>query len=165
MYYEAGSLFDKEVDLFKEDVEMLNCVITSLQNEVPMYTETESQRNYLKNRLYTVFEEKDRELGRKYGVEDDVYPQTWGELIDRIAKGRYVLPQENKDDSYEHHSLLDINYMIRWRDPDLKADKEGYKIVKNKMREAKQAALDKISILDPKEGLNVLNEFEKATFH
>ena len=50
--------------------------------------------------------------------------------------------------------------MIRWRDPAVKADHDGYTAARKELQEKRQAALDIIKIDDPKAGLDAIKALE-----
>src|SRR5678810_1139982 len=123
---------------------------------------TEDQRYHLRNRLYNIYAEKECELGEAFNLVDDDAPRTPREMRERINKGLFVI---NGEDKAPDAPFTWIGATLQWRDPQKPADLAGYEAALDKARDARTKTMDDITILDPKDGLNSLREFEQATFH
>lgn len=138
-------------------------VTTQKKEETTMDTNANT-KYYLNNRLRNVGYDFENQLTKAFGLVDDDRPRTAKDLVDRITSGQYVLPKENDDSDYEP----DAFHSIRWRNPELKADRVSYEKAWAKMDKAKVAVHDLIEVADPVVALKALQEFEataSTTFH
>lgn len=115
----------------------------------------QKQRDYLLAELNAI-EYKARDKGeRTFGLIDDPRPTTPADLVKRIQDGKFIIPKEFEEKKVYHP----LEY-IRWRDPAVKEDREGYeKFCETLQTESKQTER-KIAIADPKDGLEILTAFE-----
>lgn len=123
-------------------------------------SEDQTKRAYLQNRLEGQSYAKDIELQKQFGLMDDDAPTTPTELVERIKEGKYAINKE-----YEDKKVYDPARYIRWRDPSVKEDKEGYTLALKAKDKASTATLDQIKIANPEAALKALQDFEAATFH
>lgn len=129
------------------------------EGKIPMKTETETQRDYLAYRLNDVF----------YKLEDDLYtqfhlrvnpPKNFEEAVERIKAGEYTIKDGDKKRGTYGNPFAYMN----WRKPGEEEDRAGFDEAMKALYKAKQEANDKVKIVDPKEGLEVLNEFKNWKF-
>lgn len=94
-------------------------------------------------------------------------PKTIQDAIDWIKAGKYTTWSDEADTlkNERYRSYIGFGDYIKFKDPDYKADKEGFTAAVKKMEAAKQSAIDTIRVLSEKEGLEALKTFEAATFH
>lgn len=142
----------------------------------PMYTAaninvtlpSETQRQYLIQRLEETFWDFYDTLPTKFGKQSSNPPKTLGEFLQRVQEKKFfvwskdrvdIVPASDADDAFS--VLLWGNLDIIWKDPSIKYDAEGLKKAIGELNDAKQEALDKLKIFDPKDGLEVLDTFKK----
>lgn len=131
-------------------------------------TSAQDQRSYLRDRLHSLYYEKYNELEKQFGLVDDDSPTTAKEVVERIQAGKYMLPKDEDNKNDKKKDLYSILYghgknVIRWRDPDLKEDKEGFEAAAKTMKAEWQKAKDTIVIASPADGLEALRAFEAYT--
>lgn len=130
-------------------------------------SETSEQRGYLRSRLSDIFWSKNSDLRKTYGLEDMDAPKNLKELKQRLADGMYSFRKNNDGDDYEDDYEFGWNgplHMIRWRDPAVKEDREGFDAAMKRMEEAKTKVADAIAIFEASEALAAVQEFEKQSF-
>jgi hypothetical protein len=116
---------------------------------------------HLSERLSDINAKKWMEGQRFFGLADDSPPMTVKEMLDRITSGKYILNAEK----YGEQNPCYLTRYIRWRDPAVKEDKEGFKVFEEKLSKATTDTRDIINIKDADIGLKALQDFEAATFH
>lgn len=121
-------------------------------------TETQVQRSYLESRLYDIYCDKRKPLEALFGLEDDAAPKDNKELAERIKAGKFSIRGIDTDEKVKSYYYW--TDMIRWRDPAMKADTEGFGAAKADLKAERQKALDIIKIDDPKAGLDAVKAFE-----
>jgi hypothetical protein len=136
------------------------CPTEEEEKEYVMNTDHKNnERYYLQTRADNIHFYKVRELQRKYGLVDDQAPKSPSEAIQRLKDGKYTLPT---DEEYQkHYAYANPIGLLRWRDPDLKEDKDGFNKATEALGVTMKPLFDAINILDPKDALVVLQEFEK----
>lgn len=154
----------KENNMQLHVLEVVECASTSTEyydddNPHPfkkknkdMNTFEYEQKNYARNRLYEVYENKLTDLKRKFGLADDREPSTAEELIKRIKDGKYIIREEG--------NWFSPYGMIRWRDPDLKEDKNSYKDARDELEKTLGSYKDRMMLGTHEEILTALQEFE-----
>lgn len=145
---EKGSIVNRAEYYDEEEREL------TMYHEFPT-SDIERERIHLRDRAYPLFDKKLNQILRHYHLQDDEYPQTAKEAIERIRQGRFVLPE--KDEELRGYSLMD---RIKWRDPNAKPDKEGAKLPKENLEKDYNHLMDSINVYTPKEGLEALRAFE-----
>lgn len=123
-------------------------------------TETQQTKNHLINRLENVAGERSVELHKAYGLKDDDRPKTPREFLDRITGGKFVISEENMN-----KKIYYFEDAVRWRDPAVKRDEEGFELASKKLRDAQTDATDEIMVKTPEQGLEILKTFKTATFN
>ncbi len=113
------------------------------------------QRSFISGRLYDRLYAAKHELKRQFGLADDEAPYSVKEILERIKAGKYVLPEKWEDCS--GYSLF--NY-IRWRDPSLKEDKDGYAEARKSLQAAYEAAEDAARLSPIPEATKAMQDFK-----
>lgn len=106
-------------------------------------TTEKDQRGYVADRLRTIRYEKSAALEKQFGLIDEEAPKTPAAFVQRIADGMYTIDKERMD----KQTYRPMDY-IRWRDPSVVEDKEGYKAAIEKMEVAYRTAKD-AAVLSP----------------
>lgn len=119
------------------------------------------QREQLSYRVDHVASEKDNEARHFFGLVDDGYPSTAGDLIARITGGKYMVASDKMDtETYGSPTRY-----IRWRDPAVKEDQNGYKAALDKIEAAQEIVNDMASFAPLADAFKAFNDFKAATFH
>jgi hypothetical protein len=126
------------------------------EEETTMYqrTEEETKRDYLSERLHTVYMEKDEAARRTFGLQDDERPKTIEEAVQRIKDGKYTITPKTP---HVYYSTWD---RLRWRDPEVKEDNKGYEAEEKELDKKYQEIKDTIMISDSAEALKTLQAWE-----
>lgn len=124
-----------------------------------------TQRRHLTERAYTVRFEKENELSKHFGLTDTPQPKTVKEFIEFIKTDKFTVGDEKNMDRKLRWSAWDAAEWIRFRDPDIKEDQDGFDAAMELVNKDYKALKDDILILEPKEGLEKLRAFEEKTFH
>lgn len=129
------------------------------EDEDDMDIDTNSTKlNYLQSRLNNVRYARDNELEKEYGLRDDERPLNFNEFLARITAGKYTIDEKNKT----KNCYTPLDY-IRWRDPSVKEDQEGYRKANAALTAAAIKAADTIVVMsDDATRLAALRDFEKA---
>lgn len=120
-------------------------------------TTERDQRHFLTGALYDAYTTAKTALKRKFGLIDDVEPLTVADVVKRIQDGLFVIPEKYKDTK----TCGNIAY-LRWRDPKVVEDKDGFEAAKLPLKKAYNDAERAIRILAPADGLKALQDFEAA---
>jgi hypothetical protein len=115
------------------------------------------QTSYANDRIYSISLEKDRDLRKAYGLDNDSPPVTFNELMDRLNAGKYVIAEDKKDK--RSYDIGGLGY-VRWRDPAVKEDQAGYEAALEKLSAARTAAEDAVTLGDAAAQLQALKDFE-----
>lgn len=129
------------------------------ENGTPIETQ---QRVYLRNRLSSIYNEKNRKLRQEFGLEDDEEPKTLQETIDRLSSGKFTPRFDKKPEDIKVHGWMALQEYVRWHDPSVKADEDGYATAEKALSEAKTKATDVIIVKSPEDGLAALEAFEAS---
>lgn len=113
------------------------------------------QRRALLNTAYDVFNSKKTDAKRQFGLLGDDTPETITEAVKRIADGRFVIPEQYKD------NYASMSY-IQWRDPSVKADKDGYAKAKAELTKEYEALKLRLSIIPVADGLTAVEKYRDA---
>lgn len=113
------------------------------------------QRRFIVDRLNTTLYYIKRYLKRQFGLADDVAPKTVEEMLARIAAGKYVLPEKHKDLS----PYCSVSY-IRWRDPSVKEDKDGYLAARKALEDEFSTAEEAARLLPIAEATKAMQDFK-----
>jgi hypothetical protein len=150
-------------DLYPKDITLDVCVPTPCkapgwpkakkEEEIPMAsyasaqiiadTTEKDQREFARDRIRSVKFAKNLELQKQFGLVDDTAPQTPAEFAQRITDGKYTIDKEKMD-----KQTYDPSRYIRWRDPSVVEDKEGFKAASEKLEAAYTEAKEAI-VLSP----------------
>lgn len=135
----------------KQEPDMKATYISTNVNAVD--NQDANARQHLNRRLWEAYAEKENDLRKAFGLEDDEYPFKPEDLVARIKEGKYVI------ETGRHGSS------IYWRDPAVKQDQEGYDEAEKKLCASRVKVEDDIAVLFPEQGLESLRAFEAETFH
>ena len=125
--------------------------------------ETQTQREYLLDRLQSARLEKRSKVRGIFNIDVDNSPETFVDLIERIKKGKYTIDSkiESKikslgDDEKRFNGPL---YGIIWEGP--QPDHKGFdQAIQNDIPAEYVKAKDIIMVADPVKGLEALRAFE-----
>jgi hypothetical protein len=123
---------------------------------VNKYDDVQNAKETLYNSSEMVFHKTSIALQRKYGLTDNDSPTTAQQLIDAITNKQYVLP-ENANSGWSG-SLFNI----RWRNPDVKADRAGYDVVRETLGNLYDDVDLQISVSTPADGYTAFKAFKAA---
>lgn len=126
----------------KEDNTMVNTEYDIYKDKV----------RYLLDYVYHIWSDKIDSARRKFGLEDDLRPTNMKEMQERIKTGKFIVWSAYSDGRCPE---------IRWRDPDLKEDKAGYKDAENRIDKEKEKVDLKIRTLPIEEGYKAVEQFEQ----
>lgn len=116
-------------------------------------TPEQQSKDYLQQRLYAIFYDKQIAITKKFGLSNDAKPQNDQDMIDRITAGKYVLADTIDVWGHKYKKII-------WRDPAVIADQAGADVAQATLDIARQKAEDLITVMTPVEGLDALNAFE-----
>lgn len=156
----------QEVNFHAELVNMAMAIKQEQEKASTMYkderTEAQQAKDYLIKSLDYEIERKVQPMQEAFGlVEKQV--RTIGELKAAEKAGwlRLVIPSDAKDEA-RIYSWFDY---IKFSDPKVKPDEEGYKAARKQMKIEASAVKDQIVVMGPEKGLEALNAFKAKTFH
>lgn len=138
---------------------------TNVKKEEEMNTvDLEMKRGrYLEDRAFRINNEKEFELRKAFGLVDAPQPTTPKEFVEFIKEGKYELDEKHQDRKlWNPWAAGDY---LRFRDPEVKRDEDGFNKASEILSKEYRTLMDDIAILDAKEGLEKLREFEAKTFH
>lgn len=168
--YTIGTLTSTQyhtTDLYQDIMVGPTCKQEEKENTMRLYANgaDSETKNFILTRLSTAAATKKTALKTTYGLVDDAAPKTPKELVDRILAGNIVLPKDADDkDRYSYYGIRDMFETIRFRDPKVLEDKDGYKVAADKVDLAVKTTEETIVVLDAQTGLKALQDFEAATF-
>ena len=113
------------------------------------------QRRFLERRLSVLFYEHKAALKRQFGLADDAAPEKLIDILARIKDGKYVLPEKYAD-AYSYNLMS----YIRWRDPSLKEDKEGYDAAKKVLQADYDTAEEAAKLLPITDATKAMQDFK-----
>lgn len=113
---------------------------------------------YLQTRVNTIDYTKDQELRKQFGLVDDDAPRSAVEFVKRIQDGKFTLKDGADKNAYRPSEY------IRWRDPSVKEDKDGYVVAENALRKMVQATVDIVNIKSADDGLTAVQALEAWTY-
>lgn len=116
------------------------------------YDDVRNSRSYLDRRFNQEYRFAEEKLGKKFGLTDDSAPNYGQELVDRILAGKY----EVKPDPWGGTN-------IRWRDPSVKEDRDGFNAAMKQVDHACQKGRDIAALLTIPEGFAALEDFTEFT--
>lgn len=121
----------------------------------------EEQRKYLGRRALDTFASKMDALSVEYKIVFLWRPATVQEAAERLKAGLYTIRDADKKDpvAYPCFGLQDV---FSWRGPDDQPDLKGFTEAVKKLNDNFSALMDKLRIVDPKDGLELFEAF-KAT--
>lgn len=123
---------------------------------LPSKSDESQKRDYLENRVRYTQRSLQYDARKTYGLVDDESPNTLNDLVKRIQDGKYVIPEE-----YAKEILYNPISYIKWRDPDLKEDKDGYSAFIDRLNKEVTKTMDVVKIADPADGLKAIQALEQ----
>lgn len=136
-----------------------------------IYDIEDEKRSYLRNRLTDIRYQKASKLEKEFGLLDDDAPKTPQEYVDRIKSGMVTFPTDeefiknNANMSFNGWCALKPGSTLRWRDPAVKEDRDGYHKAMTAFEATETPVYDAIAIEDPKDALDAVQAHEQATLH
>jgi hypothetical protein len=139
--------------------------------ETKMYHHTNdphaAMREHLYYRLDRICEDKLDKLGNIYGINDDPMPTSGEEIVKRIKDGHFI-PRDEKQFNQPNAYFYTNNGVLsafRWRKPDLKEDKDGFRTAHEQLLKEKTTLSDSITIHEPVKALEEIRKFEDKKLH
>ena len=133
------------------------------------YPTDQRQKDHLLNRLYEIKYTKEQALQVEFGLTELPRPKTPAELVAYIKEGKYVFKHEDdltdNDDFGGNEFYYSPWRYMEFRDPAVKADREGYEKAEKALEKLYQDTRDDIVVLDVEKGLAALRQFESTTVH
>lgn len=121
-------------------------------------SEESKQRDYLKDRLYSLNSQKVTDLRVKFNMDAPKGPKSMKDLIDRIKNDKFQMPKNEDSLEYTWYSSRDLMDQFDWRLTP--ADKPGFEAAEVLLDKAYTEAADAIMIKTPVEGLDAVKAFE-----
>ncbi len=122
-----------------------------------------SQRTFLERRVHDIKYTKYEEISTQFHRDEPDGPKTVAELKERLKKGLYTvaLPKGYGSNFDEDEDEIYWRDAFSWRTPETQFDKDGYDAAYKELSIFIQDILDQIAILDPKDGLTLLDDLKK----
>lgn len=141
--------------------ECAQCTIEEENMEKSTY---HHERYALRNRLYAVRGEKEREIRKHYNVEVP-FPETAEDIVVKIQSGKFKFADDGKHKSDPDYYCDPVREGIIFVDPDVKVDFETcHEKVREMNDDADKIQLD-IDVLEPEKALKEFRKFEERTYH
>lgn len=121
----------------------------------------EVQRQYLGNRALDTFADKLNAATNEYKIVFNWRPATVQEAAERLKAGLYTMKGADKKDPVEY-PYMGLQEVFSWRGPDDQPDEKGFALAAKKLGDNFATLMDKLRIVDPKDGLELFEAF-KAT--
>lgn len=158
-----GSVYNQ-----KKENTMQTLNIVARAEQAASYPTDQRQKDHLLGRLHEIKYTKRNALEVEFGLSELPRPKTPAELVAYIKEGKYVFKHE--DDLSECDSGFCGNEFyyspwryIEFRDPAVKADREGYEKAEKALEKLYDDTKDDIVVLDVEKGLAALRQFESTT--
>src|SRR5258705_5466362 len=121
-----------------------------------------AKTNYLLSRYENTKSEIRSDLRKQFGLDNDDRPTTAKELADRILSGKYVLPTEKEEELMRERYCFDWSVLdgIKWRDPAIKEDKDGFKLAETELNDESMKVHDAVMIKDHDTALTAIQAFK-----
>jgi hypothetical protein len=113
------------------------------------------QRKFISSRLYDTLYARKHDLKRQFGLADDDMPTTAKEMLERVQAGKFVLPEKWNDAGA--YSFFNV---VRWRDPSLKEDKDGYNEARKSLLAAYESAEEAAKLLPIADATKAMQDFK-----
>jgi len=129
-----------------------------------MNTRTEAQeaKDYLIRSLDQTLWNKTLEAQKTFGLVP-LYPKNMKELRDFVEKGWIEVTHKDRDDDADFDWDSPMHY-LRFQNPDVKEDQEGYEAAEKQMRKDASDVKDQIIVLGAEKGLEALNAFKAKEY-
>lgn len=118
----------------------------------------QTQRSYLESRARDIWYNKSDEIAEQFFLREPPGPKTVSELKERLKKGLYTITEVDEDDDDDGFYWRDV---FSWRTAETQYDKAGYVAASKELNLFFDDIIDQIKILDPKEGLALLDDLKK----
>jgi len=123
-------------------------------------------REHLINRAYCAREEHNSELEKHFHIVDtDTSDWSFEDFTKAVKDGMFEFRNKESAAKKGVFSIYDVSRHIRLRDPSKPANHGAFKAAEIKMFDAFKSVEDSIVIKEPKDALNDVDKFRKATFH
>jgi len=121
-----------------------------------------AKTNYLLSRYEDTKYKIRADLRKQFGLDNDDRPATAKELTDRILSGKYVLPTEKEEElmRQQYYCGWSIMDAIKWRDPAIKEDKDGFKLAETELDSESLKVHDAVMIKDHDTALAAIQAFK-----
>ena len=121
-----------------------------------------AKTNYLLSRYENTKNEIRSDLRKQFGLDNDDRPTTAKEFADRILSGKYVLPTEKEEELQRqvYYCGWSITDAIKWRDPAIKEDKDGFKLAETELNDESVKVHDTVMIKDHDTALAAIQAFK-----
>lgn len=120
----------------------------------------QDKRTYLRDRAWGVYNAKTIAAEKQFGLVDMDCPKTPQEFVDRIKNGLFIFDNPDNASDSDYWQWNNPVSDIRWRDPAVKGDKEGFKAAREVLKAEHIKLKDSIQIKDPVESLAELQAWE-----
>lgn len=134
------------------------------KREYTMIDQEIEQRRYLLDRTRSVQINKARELGKTFGLEDDVRPSSPEDMIKRIQDGMYVLTARDQFDDDDDCFRTCAFDRLHWRDPAKVRDNAGYEAANERMAKAATQLNDTVRLTPIADAFKAFKEFNDTDF-
>lgn len=115
------------------------------------------QRDYLRRRVHDIKYGKYEEIAEQFHRNEPAGPKTVEELKERLKKGLYTVEVPK---GYDDDDEIYWRDMFSWRTLETQFDKDGYDAAYKELSKFVEDITDQIRILDPKEGLALLDDLK-----
>lgn len=121
-----------------------------------------AKTNYLLSRYEDTKGKIRMDLRKQFGLDNDDRPTSAKELTDRILSGKYVLPTEKEEELMrnQYYGGWSIVDSIKWRDPAIKEDKDGFKLAETELDDESLKVHDAVMIKDHDTALAAIQAFK-----
>jgi len=121
------------------------------------------QRKYLAARAHDIRYAKFEELRDMFFINEPAGPKSVAELKERLKKGLFTIEKQKYSD-YEDDEEHDNFYWrdaFSWRTPETQKDEKSHNAAYKELMKFYEDIIDQIKILEPKEGLALLDDLKK----
>lgn len=134
-------------------------------------TETERTKDYLVGELDSEYCQHGSKIQEKF-LPEQPRPKSPKEFVEFIKDGKFKFSKDflNDDGTWRDPDVIhwrwwhDPSSFLRWNDPNVVQDKDGWNKSRDKMDESYRSTARKIHVLPPAEGLDALVKFSETDF-
>lgn len=120
-------------------------------------TTMNDNHRYLRGRVMDTFNKGVDTLEKNYHIQDDDFPKSAEEMVERIKADKFIIPTKDANGVMEYGFGP---YGLFWRDPNVPADKEGFKAALDVFNDMKNDAIDAVTVLPEVDGLDALRQLQ-----